>query len=164
MRAGGGAGVAASTLGFAFRFEVTFSQATCAVSTSIREGTGADVGGTTDAATGGAAAETIVTTVSLIGPRGALNGSTEGTTGDTAGGGLAVAIVGKLCTTGTAGDNPAVANVGKLCATGTTGDNPAVATVGKLCTTETGGVLDTADTAAGGLLTVAVGPEPTDGK
>ena len=109
MRAGGGAGVAASTLGFAFRFEVTFSQATCAVSTSIREGTGADVGGTTDAATGGAAAETIVTTVSLIGPRGALNGSTEGTTGDTAGGELAVAIVGKLCTTGTAGDNPAVA-------------------------------------------------------
>ena len=75
-----------------------------------------------------------------------------------------MAIVGKLCTTGTAGDNPAVANVGKLCATGTTGDNPAVATVDKLCTTETGGVLDTADAAAGGLLTVDVGPEPTDGK
>ena len=42
-------------------------------------------------------------------------------------------------------------------------DNPAVTTVGVLDATETGGVLDTADAAAGGFLTADVGPEPTDG-
>ena len=38
-----------------------------------------------------------------------------------------------------------------------------MATVSALDATETGGVLDTVDAAAGGLLTADVGPEPTDG-
>ena len=55
----------------------------------MREANGADVGETTGAAAGYAAAETTVMPVSLVGPKGALNGSTKGTTGDTPGDNLA---------------------------------------------------------------------------